>query len=71
MDASRVAKLANDIAAQFAYQPPAAGAQAVAAHIRKFWEPSMRADLVAVASTPDDGLDPLARAAARLLTSGS
>ncbi len=71
MDAARVAKLANDIAAQFAYQPRTVGAESVAAHIRRFWEPGMRADLVELASGPDSGLDSLARAAADLLISAS
>ena len=70
MDAARVAKLANDIAVQFAYQPPEAGAEAMAAHIRRFWDPGMRADLLEPAAEPDGGpdLDPLVRDAAGLLS---
>lgn len=35
--------MANDIAAFFAAEPdPAAGAEQVANHLRKFWEPRMR-----------------------------
>lgn len=60
-------RLANDIAAQFRHQPPDEAAAAVAQHIRAFWEPRMRADLLRRAETEPEALDPLARAAARLL----
>lgn len=69
MEAERIAKLANDIAAQFTYQPDSVGAESVAAHIRRFWTPGMCADLVGLAASPDCGLEPLAMAAAGLLAS--
>ena len=68
MEMPRVARLANDIAAQFPHQGDAQAAQAVAAHMRQFWEPRMRAELVGMLSLPDPGLTARARAAAELLT---
>jgi formate dehydrogenase subunit delta len=62
--------LANDIAAQFHHRPPAEAAEEVAHHIRLFWEPRMRADLLAqIADGVDDGdeVDPIVMEAARLL----
>lgn len=39
-------RMANQIAANFAGQPADQAAQAVADHLRRFWDPSMRRDLV-------------------------
>jgi formate dehydrogenase subunit delta len=38
-------RLATEIAAQFRHVPPAEAAALVAAHIRRFWDPRMRAQL--------------------------
>ena len=59
--------MANDIAIQFQHQAPDAAAAAIAEHIRAFWDPRMRAELVRRAESEPAGLDPLALAAARLL----
>ncbi|GLZ02618.1 hypothetical protein Acsp03_00850 [Actinomadura sp. NBRC 104412] len=61
-------RLANDIAVQFERRPPDEAAAAIAEHIRMFWEPSMRADLIARATDHADDLHPLALAAVRVLT---
>ena len=58
-------RLANEIAVQFEHQPPDQAAQAIANHIRMFWDPSMRADLLSRADTTD--LNPLVVAAVKLL----
>ncbi|PZG01869.1 formate dehydrogenase subunit delta [Micromonospora deserti] len=60
-------RLANEIAVQFRHQPPDAAAAAIAAHIRTFWEPRMRAELMRWVEIEPESLDPLAREAARLL----
>lgn len=61
-------RLANDIAAQFAHLPPERAAAAVANHLRMFWDPRMRAKLLAEVDAGDAaGLHPLALAAAGLL----
>ena len=60
-------RLANDIAKQFAHLPPEQAAQAVANHLRMFWDPRMRdALLLQVEDTPQ-ALLPAAADAARLL----
>jgi formate dehydrogenase subunit delta len=60
-------RLANDVAAQFHSRPPAEGAAAVAEHLRMFWDPRMRAALLAHVDAGRDGLDPLAVTAAGML----
>ncbi len=70
MTASPQIRLANDIAAQFHHRPSAEAAEEVADHIRLFWEPRMRADLLAQIADgvdEDDGIDPIVTAAAELL----
>ena len=43
MDTQRLVVMANDIAAFFGSDPdPAAAAEQVANHMKKFWEPRMR-----------------------------
>jgi formate dehydrogenase subunit delta len=60
-------RMVNDIARQFRHLPPAEAADAVASHVRRFWDPRMRARLLELAEHDGDGLDPLAiEAAAKL-----
>ncbi|AVT29621.1 MULTISPECIES: formate dehydrogenase subunit delta [unclassified Plantactinospora] len=61
-------RLANEIAVHFRHQAPEQAAAAIAEHIRAFWDPRMRAELLARAEAEPDAFDPLALAAARLLT---
>jgi formate dehydrogenase subunit delta len=60
-------RLANDVAAQFAHRPLDDAAQAVAAHLRAFWEPRMRAALLEHVTAGGGGLAPVALRAASLL----
>ncbi len=60
-------RLANEIAVQFEHQPPEAAATAIANHIRMFWDPTMRADLVHRAETDAEDLNPLVLAAVKIL----
>jgi formate dehydrogenase subunit delta len=60
-------RLVNEIALQFAHQPPDTAAEAIAGHLRKFWDPRMRADLMHRAEVEAEELAPLALAAVRLL----
>jgi formate dehydrogenase subunit delta len=47
MDAIRLVKMANDIGAFFeADTDPARGAAGVADHLRKFWDPRMRREIL-------------------------
>ena len=68
MNADKLMRMANQIAAFFAHEGGERGAESVAEHLRKFWHPSMRAELLAaVDSGRAADLVPLARAAAALL----
>ena len=60
-------RMANEIAAQFRHLPDDAAAAAVAGHLRSFWDPRMRAQLLDQVAAGDDGLDPLVLAAVALL----
>jgi len=58
-------RLANEIAVQFHHRPPEQAAQAIAQHIRMFWDPRMKAALLRLAAADPNSLDPLALAATR------
>lgn len=59
-------RMINDIARQFRHLPPGEAAEAIASHVRRFWDPRMRARLQALADQAAP-LDPLAVEAARLV----
>ena len=67
MEPLKLVKMANEIAAFFAAEPdPKAAAAGVASHLRRFWDPRMRAQLLAwVDEHGGAGLVPLALAAVR------
>ena len=70
--ASEYVRMANDIAAQFAHHPVDVAVGEVLHHLRNYWEPHMRAQLVAVLERDDESagrLSPLALAAAEQLRS--
>jgi formate dehydrogenase subunit delta len=60
-------RLANDVAAQFAYLPHDAAVARVVTHLKTFWDPRMRAQLLAAAHSGDPDLDPIAAEAAERL----
>lgn len=60
-------RMANDIAAQFHHLPSERAAEAVAGHLRRFWDPRMRTRLFEFVDAGADGLDPLVAAAVRLM----
>jgi formate dehydrogenase subunit delta len=60
-------RLANDIAIQFHHRPEDEAAHAIANHLRMFWDPRMRTDLITRAQTDPADLDPLVLAAIRVL----
>ena len=63
-------RMANDIAVQFHHMPPDAATKAIATHIRQFWEPRMREQLLAhVESGATADLDPLVVDAVAILRS--
>jgi formate dehydrogenase subunit delta len=63
--------MANQIARNFAALGEDAAVDAAADHLRRFWDPAMRARILERAVNPDHGLSPLAaRAVAQLQADG-
>jgi formate dehydrogenase subunit delta len=62
MNADKLARMANQIAAFFATDPdPVSASAAVASHLRRFWDPRMRRAIFAwLDETGGPGLSPLA-----------
>lgn len=61
MKIERLVAMANDIAAFFeAEADPAAAADSVAQHLRRFWEPRMRREIAEHLQRGGEGLMPLA-----------
>ncbi len=68
MNPERLVAMANDIAAFFAAEPdPVAGAEQVANHLRKFWDPRMRRQIQQIVQDGGTGLSALALAGIRRL----
>jgi formate dehydrogenase subunit delta len=68
MNVERLVVMANDIANFFVAEAGADGApEQVAIHIRKFWDPRMRAQIAAHAQAGGHGLSAAALAAAKLI----
>ncbi|MEY3003232.1 MAG: hypothetical protein RLZZ491_408 [Pseudomonadota bacterium] len=63
----KLVRMANQIAAFFATQPGQDQAERVAAHLKDFWGPDMRAALKTQAKTHGDGLAELVRRALPLI----
>lgn len=64
MKTEYLVKMANEIGAFFANEAdPEQAASAVAGHLRRFWEPRMRAQIVAHQAAGGAGLSDLARRA--------
>ena len=68
MDPARLIYMANQIAKNLAAQGEAKAVAATAQHIKLFWEPRMKAQILA---TDRAGLDPAARAAIEQLALGT
>jgi formate dehydrogenase subunit delta len=67
VDTHKLVKMANEIAAFFHAEPDQAAAiEGVAGHIRRFWDPRMRRELVEWVDEHDgEGLSELAAAAVK------
>jgi formate dehydrogenase subunit delta len=63
--------MANQIGKFFSAQPGGGAAGDIADHIRKFWDPRMRADILAHLEAGGTGLDPPVRAAIAQLKAGA
>jgi formate dehydrogenase subunit delta len=58
-------KMANQIAANFRYHDD--GVERIADHLKRFWAPSMKRQLLELAASANAGLDERVREAARRL----
>jgi formate dehydrogenase subunit delta len=63
----RLIGMANQIAHYFAPYPHAVAVDGIANHIRKFWSPPMRADIIGIVDKGGEGLDSLAIEAVKKL----
>jgi len=61
MSPDRLVAMANQIGRFFAGQPGDHAAEDIATHLRKFWDPHMRAGILAHLRAGGVGLDPLVR----------
>ncbi|MGD0317997.1 MAG: formate dehydrogenase subunit delta [Xanthobacteraceae bacterium] len=68
MSLDKLVYMANQIGKFFATQGPEQAAAGTADHIKKFWDPRMRATILAHLQAGGQGLDPVARAALERLT---
>jgi formate dehydrogenase subunit delta len=59
MEIEPLIRMANQIASNYAHHPPEQAAAEVAAHLRSFWAPPMRADLVEYVHEGGTGVDPV------------
>jgi formate dehydrogenase subunit delta len=60
---AKLVTMANQIATFFATQPQTDAVAGIENHIRKFWDPRMRGQIVGHLAGGGEGLTPLARAA--------
>jgi len=67
MDRDRLVAMANQIGTFFRAQGEAAVADGVEDHLRKYWDPRMRREIVAVLERGGEGLAPGVRDAVRRL----
>ena len=68
MSNEHLIQMANDIAANMAAEPDHAQVvAAIASHLRRYWEPGMRARIIAHLAGGGAGLAPLAREAVEYL----
>ena len=72
MRAERLVSMANDIGSFFnAEADKAVAAQSVASHIKRYWDPRMRREIVTHYRDGGAGLDPLVRSAVALLAASA
>jgi formate dehydrogenase subunit delta len=67
MSPDKLVYMANQIAKFFAHQGEDKAVAGVADHLEKFWDPRMRAAIVAHLDAGGNGLDPLVREAIKKL----
>ncbi len=67
MSPEKLVYMANQIATFFKSQPGGGAAEKIAGHLRDFWEPRMRRQLLDFIAEGGAGLDPLVIEAAKRL----
>ncbi|MEW5834647.1 MAG: formate dehydrogenase subunit delta [Pseudomonadota bacterium] len=68
MNIDTLTRMVNDIANYFAAEPDhAAGVAGIADHLKKFWDPTMRRQIIAHLEAGGEGLEPLAKEAVQKL----
>jgi formate dehydrogenase subunit delta len=68
MDVDNLVKMANQIESFFRSDPdPEAAVSAIESHIRRFWEPRMRREIIQYCSAGGQGLGDLAKRAIQKL----
>jgi len=68
MDPQHLVDMVNEIAAFFVGEDPGKAAENVANHLRRYWDPRMRKQIVAHALNGGEGLTDIARAGVALLS---
>jgi formate dehydrogenase subunit delta len=68
MDRQELVRMANQIAGFFQSYPHDEAVKETAEHIKKFWEPRMRAELKKMIAAKDPGLQGIALEAAQVVT---
>ena len=63
MSPEKLAYMANQIGKFFSHQKHAEAVASIEDHIRRFWDPRMRKQIVAQLDSPESGLDPAVREA--------
>jgi len=67
MEFDRLVHMANQIGKFFATQGKSNASDAIADHLRKFWDPRMRKQICAYFDSGGKGLDPLAYRAVEMI----
>ena len=67
MGSTQLVTMANDIAAFFVAENAAEAASNIASHLKRYWDPRMRKQIVAHLGNGGEGLTPAARDAIELL----
>ena len=66
----RLVVMANQIADFFSPYPPERRAEGIRNHLRTYWDPRMRQDLIEYIAAGGEGINPSIGEGVRLLTSG-
>jgi formate dehydrogenase subunit delta len=63
MSPEKLVYMANQIGKFFAHQGEAQAVASIADHLKRFWDPRMRRQIVAISKEGDAGMDPFVRLA--------